>query len=91
MILDTLPEYLKVDRYVVAGCHRCRERRALLESTAGLAAALCARVIAEGVEDEADLATVLASASTSCRASSSPVPCLSATSAAVWRLPSRRA
>lgn len=59
MILDTLPDYLKVDRYVVAGCHRSPERRALLESTAGLAAALGARVVAEGVELEADLAAVL--------------------------------
>jgi EAL domain-containing protein (putative c-di-GMP-specific phosphodiesterase class I) len=55
MILHCDPDYLKVDRGLVAGCHRDRRRLALLESLCGLAARLPARVVAEGVEDRADL------------------------------------
>jgi EAL domain-containing protein (putative c-di-GMP-specific phosphodiesterase class I) len=55
MILHCDPDYLKVDRALVAGCHRDRRRLALLESLCGLAARLPSRVVAEGVEDPADL------------------------------------
>lgn len=60
MILDACPEYLKIDRYFVQGAHRDPRREAVLESVAQLARRFGARVVAEGVEDEADLAAVTA-------------------------------
>jgi EAL domain-containing protein (putative c-di-GMP-specific phosphodiesterase class I) len=60
MILDCRPDYLKVDRYLVKGCHADRTRQAVLESVAHLADRLGARVVAEGVEDAADLEAVTA-------------------------------
>jgi EAL domain-containing protein (putative c-di-GMP-specific phosphodiesterase class I) len=58
MILDTRPDYFKIDGYFVRGCRSDFYRQAVLESVAGLAARFGARVVAESVEDEADLATV---------------------------------
>ncbi len=58
MILDTRPDYFKIDGYFVRGCRSDFYRQAVLESIAGLAARFGARVIAESVEDEAELATV---------------------------------
>ena len=59
MILDTRPDYYKVDRYIVHGCHDDEYRRAILESIAQLARKFEGRVVAEGVEQQIDLNTVL--------------------------------
>jgi EAL domain-containing protein (putative c-di-GMP-specific phosphodiesterase class I) len=58
MILECRPDYLKVDRHFVDGCHRDFHRRAVLASVAQLARPFGARVVAEGVEDPADLAAL---------------------------------
>ena len=58
MILECMPDYLKVDRYLVAGCHHDFHRRAMLASIAQLARPFGARVVAEGVEEAADLAVL---------------------------------
>ena len=55
MILECRPDYFKVDRYFVDGCHQDSHRRAVLASVARLARPFHARVVAEGVEDPADL------------------------------------
>jgi EAL domain-containing protein (putative c-di-GMP-specific phosphodiesterase class I) len=60
MILECRPDYLKVDRYLVAGSSTDFYRRALLRSLNDLATSVGARVVAEGIEDHDDLATVLA-------------------------------
>jgi EAL domain-containing protein (putative c-di-GMP-specific phosphodiesterase class I) len=57
-ILDCGPDYLKVDRYLVAGADRDRSRQAALRSIAALAAGLGSRVIAEGVETGPELTAV---------------------------------
>jgi EAL domain-containing protein (putative c-di-GMP-specific phosphodiesterase class I) len=59
MILDCCPDSLKVDAYVVRGCHSDRHRMAVLESVATLASKLDAQVVAEGIEEPADLESVL--------------------------------
>jgi len=56
MILDCRPDLLKIDRHFVAGAGKDDHRRAVLESVAGLARRLGGRAVAEGIEDEADLA-----------------------------------
>jgi len=58
MILECRPDYLKVDRHFVDGCHRDFHRRAVLSSVAQLARPFGARVVGEGVETAADLATL---------------------------------
>jgi EAL domain-containing protein (putative c-di-GMP-specific phosphodiesterase class I) len=58
MMLDCRPDYLKVDRYLVEGCHRDRHRLAVLDSIAHLAPRLGAQVVAEGVEELAELETI---------------------------------
>ena len=60
MILDCRPDLLKIDRHFVAGAGRDDHRRAVLESIAGLARRLGGRAVAEGVEDEEDLAAAAA-------------------------------
>ena len=55
MMLDTKPEYLKIDRYFVHGAHTDGDRRAVLDSIAQLGWKLGARAVGEGVEDVADL------------------------------------
>ena len=60
MMLDTRPNYLKIDRYVVTGCDADPRRSAILESIWSLAERLGAMVIAEGVETAAELAQVQA-------------------------------
>ena len=55
MILECRPDYLKVDRYLVAGASTDFYRRALLCSLNDLATSVGARVVAEGVEDHDDL------------------------------------
>jgi EAL domain-containing protein (putative c-di-GMP-specific phosphodiesterase class I) len=58
MVLECRPDYLKVDRYFVTGCHDDFYRKAVLSSIAQLARPFGARVIAEGVEDARDLAVL---------------------------------
>ena len=58
MMLDCRPDYFKVDGYFVKGCHADYHRQAILESITALAAKFGASVIAEGVENEADLEAV---------------------------------
>lgn len=58
MICECQPDYLKVDRYFVAGCHRDFHRRVVLASVEQLAGPFGARVVAEGVEDPADMETL---------------------------------
>jgi EAL domain-containing protein (putative c-di-GMP-specific phosphodiesterase class I) len=60
MIVDCRPDYLKIDRHVVRGCGDDRWRRAVLESIATLGSSCGAIPVAEGVENEADLETLLA-------------------------------
>jgi EAL domain-containing protein (putative c-di-GMP-specific phosphodiesterase class I) len=58
MICECRPDYLKVDRYFVDGCHTDFHRRAVLASVAQLARPFGARVVAEGIEDPLDLAVL---------------------------------
>ncbi|HXH62687.1 MAG TPA: EAL domain-containing protein [Gemmatimonadales bacterium] len=58
MMLDSQPDYLKVDRYFVHGARDDGQRRTVLDSIAQLAAKLGARTVGEGVEDAADLGTL---------------------------------
>jgi EAL domain-containing protein (putative c-di-GMP-specific phosphodiesterase class I) len=58
MILACRPDYLKVDRYFVHGSRADFHRQAVLTSIVQLARPFGARVIAEGVETEADLQAV---------------------------------
>lgn len=58
LMLEVLPDYLKVDRFLVQGASGDFRRRAVLESLVLLAGKLGSRVIAEGVECEADLTAV---------------------------------
>jgi EAL domain-containing protein (putative c-di-GMP-specific phosphodiesterase class I) len=58
LLLDLRPECLKVDRYLVHGCHSDPARCAVLRAVAGLAAGIGATTVAEGVEELEDLAMV---------------------------------
>jgi len=55
MILECQPDYFKVDRHFVNGCHRDFQRRAVLTSIALLARLFRGHVIAEGVEKPSEL------------------------------------
>lgn len=57
-LLDCDPHFFKIDREVVQGCHRDRRRSAVIESIVLLAENFGAQVIAEGIEDPADLHAV---------------------------------
>jgi EAL domain-containing protein (putative c-di-GMP-specific phosphodiesterase class I) len=59
MLIDCHPEYLKVDRYVVQGCTSDPYRRAILRATTEVAQSSNSVVVAEGVEREDDMATLL--------------------------------
>lgn len=59
MILDTHPDFFKIDRYVVTGCDRDSSRKKVLTSIRDLAAAFGARAIAEGVEIGEEARTLL--------------------------------
>jgi EAL domain-containing protein (putative c-di-GMP-specific phosphodiesterase class I) len=50
MILDVRPDFLKLDRYFVDACDSDRDRQAVIETVANLAAHFDAQVIAEGVD-----------------------------------------
>jgi EAL domain-containing protein (putative c-di-GMP-specific phosphodiesterase class I) len=58
LLLDARPDYLKIDRSFGHGCHDDPRCRALLESLARLAGRIGCRVVAEGIEDPADLEAV---------------------------------
>ena len=55
MILDVEPNYFKLDRYVVSGCHQDSRRIAVIASLARLAFELRGFVIAEGIDDLRDV------------------------------------
>jgi EAL domain-containing protein (putative c-di-GMP-specific phosphodiesterase class I) len=59
MILDCCPDALKVDAYVVRGCHADKHRVAVLESITTLARTFGSQVVAEGIEEATDLETLL--------------------------------
>src|SRR5215471_8038068 len=58
MMLDCKPDYFKIDSYVVRGSHNDSYRQAVLSSIAQLAAKFNAQVVAEGVENTADMQSV---------------------------------
>lgn len=58
MILDCRPDYLKIDRYFVNGCHTDFYRQAILASVTQVARKFGSRVVAEGVETDDDYTTV---------------------------------
>lgn len=58
MILECRPDYFKIDRHFVSGCHADFYRRAVLASVAELARPFGARVVAEGVEAREELEAV---------------------------------
>ncbi len=60
MILETRPQVLKIDGTIVRGCHSDYYRWALVEWTHTLASRLGAYPLAEGIEEQADLAAVTA-------------------------------
>lgn len=55
MILDVEPNYFKLDRYVVSGCHQDSKRMAVIASLTRLALELRGFVIAEGIDDARDV------------------------------------
>lgn len=60
LILEVHPHVLKVDGTIIRGCHSDYYRWALVEWTHMLATRLGAWSLAEGIEDQADLAAVTA-------------------------------
>jgi EAL domain-containing protein (putative c-di-GMP-specific phosphodiesterase class I) len=58
MMLDCWPDCIKIDRYVVKNCDSDYGRRAILDSIANLAATIGSKVIAEGVQTQAELKTI---------------------------------
>jgi EAL domain-containing protein (putative c-di-GMP-specific phosphodiesterase class I) len=59
MILESRPDYFKVDRFLVTGAGSDYFRRAVLRSIAELAGAFGAFVVAEGIEQPDDLQTAV--------------------------------
>ncbi len=55
MMVDAKPDYFKLDRCFVHGCHRNKYRYAVVASVAKLAEEFGSTVVAEGIEDPADL------------------------------------
>jgi EAL domain-containing protein (putative c-di-GMP-specific phosphodiesterase class I) len=58
MILECRPDYFKVDRHFVSGCHKDLHRRAVLAAIVQLARPFGARVVGEGVEEASDLSAL---------------------------------
>ncbi len=54
-VVGLLPEFIKVDRSLIADIHRDRHRQALVAALAGFASEIGASLIAEGVESRAEL------------------------------------
>lgn len=59
MVIDCGPEKLKLDRYIVKGCHADPCRQAIIESVMLFAGRRGAQVVAEGVETPAELETLM--------------------------------
>jgi EAL domain-containing protein (putative c-di-GMP-specific phosphodiesterase class I) len=59
MMLDCRPDYFKIDKYLIQGCHKDFHRKAVVKSVLTLAQSLGSYVVAEGVEDVNDLETVV--------------------------------
>ena len=59
MVIDCWPEKLKLDRYIIKGCHADAYRQAIIESIMLFASRRGAQVIAEGVERPAELETLM--------------------------------
>lgn len=59
ILVQVHPDYFKMDRYFVDGCHSDKYRRAVLASVAQLARDIGGEVVAEGVDSRLDLGTVL--------------------------------
>lgn len=55
MMLDIKPDFFKLDRSIVQGCGADADRRTLLAATVLVAERFGGQVVAEGVENEADL------------------------------------
>ncbi|HEX7807213.1 MAG TPA: EAL domain-containing protein [Thermoanaerobaculia bacterium] len=55
MLIDVSPDLLKLDRYFVASCSSDSKRRAVVSAVTHLAREFGAEVVAEGVEDIADV------------------------------------
>jgi EAL domain-containing protein (putative c-di-GMP-specific phosphodiesterase class I) len=60
MMIDARPDCFKLDRYFVHGCSSNPQRRAVISSIVRLASDFGAKVIAEGVAEEADLREIRA-------------------------------
>ncbi|MFO0737722.1 MAG: EAL domain-containing protein [Labilithrix sp.] len=73
-IIDLQPQLLKVDRDLVTGIHRNEAKRALVQMLGELAGRLDAWVLAEGIEDDEEAATLVQLACRSCKATSSVGP-----------------
>ena len=58
MLLDVRPNYLKLDRYFVDGCTGDTHRRAVINALRTLARDFDAEIVAEGVENADDAATL---------------------------------
>jgi EAL domain-containing protein (putative c-di-GMP-specific phosphodiesterase class I) len=58
MMLETRPDFFKIDRYFVSGAYADPMRRGVIHSIAALARSFGARVVAEGIEEERDLCCV---------------------------------
>lgn len=58
-IIDLQPQLLKVDRDLVTGIHRNEAKRALVQMLGELAGRLDAWVLAEGIEDDEEAATLV--------------------------------
>jgi EAL domain-containing protein (putative c-di-GMP-specific phosphodiesterase class I) len=56
MMVDCAPDYLKIERHFTCGAESDPRRCAVIESVAGFARRVGARVVAEGVEEESERA-----------------------------------
>jgi EAL domain-containing protein (putative c-di-GMP-specific phosphodiesterase class I) len=56
MLLECRPDFLKIDRYFIHGCHADPARQAVVDGLVATTRRLGAEVVAEGLEDPADLA-----------------------------------
>ncbi len=59
MILDTTPEYLKIDMYITRSCSEDPIRRAMIRSFQQLAEGCRSEIVAEGIESKEDMRAIL--------------------------------
>ncbi|MEW6398979.1 MAG: GGDEF domain-containing phosphodiesterase [Bacillota bacterium] len=59
-LVELQPDYVKIDGYLVANCHRDPARRVVVETLAHLARRLGCTTVAEGVEQPPELDTLVA-------------------------------